>query len=418
MKSLELRQQRAALVKQAREIIDKADAEKRELTAEERQTWDRIMGEVDTLKEKVDREERTSTLEREMATSAGTIAANREQPANAEGERRDAPRIATPEYRDAFLTLVRDPARLTGEQRAMLEAERRAQSAITGTAGGYVVPQGFRAQIVDAQKWFGGIRQSSVTVLTTNEGNDLPIPSANDTAQMGELVAENTPATSQDVTFGQVVLKAYKYSSKTILVPIELLQDSGIDLEAFLARKLGERVGRIQNLHFTTGDNAGKPQGIVTGATLGKTGAAGQTTSVTPDDLVDLIHAVDPAYRQGGRCQFMFHDTTLKALKKLKDSQNRPLWLPGLAVREPDTINGYPFVINNDMPEMAVSAKSILFGDLSTYHVRDVMAMQLFRIVDKYIEAGQVGFLIWARSDGRCVDAGTHPIAYYQNAAA
>jgi HK97 family phage major capsid protein len=220
---------------------------------------------------------------------------------------------------------------------------------------------------------------------------------------------------AQDIAFGQVVLKAYKYSSKTVLVPFELLQDSAIDIEAYIAQKLGERIGRITNQHFTTGTGTNQPQGVVPFSTLGKTGANGQTTSVTYDDIVDLEHALEPAYRR--RARFMMHDQTLRAIKKLKDSQGRPLWLPGLAVREPDTILGYPYVINQDMPQMAASAKSILFGDFSNYFIRRVMDLTLFRITDKYVETGQVGFLAFMRTDGRGVNAGVSPVVHYANSA-
>lgn len=415
MKIIELRQKRAVLFEQARAILDKAEAEKRELTAEERQQYDRIMADVDALKGDIDRLERAEEVAKEMA------AKNETRDIEPKREQRDVPIIATPEYRDAFIGWLRGGMEaLASEQRQTLARGRvtpegRALSAITGTAGGYTVPQGFRAQIVDAMKAFSGMHQARVTVLNTTSGNDLAIPTANDTANVGELVAENTAATAQDLAFGQVILKAYKYSSKTVLVPFELLQDTAVDLEAFIARKLGERIGRITNQHFTTGDGTNKPRGVITDAENGKVGATGQTTSVTYEDLVDLIHAVDPAYRQNA--QFMLHDTTLKALKKLKDSTGRPLWLPGLAEREPDTILGYPYVINVDVPQMAASAKSILFGDFANYYIRDVMDVTLFRITDKYIESGQVGFLAWFRTDGRLVDAGMHPIAYYQNSA-
>jgi HK97 family phage major capsid protein len=113
----------------------------------------------------------------------------------------------------------------------------------------------------------------------------------------------------------------------------------------------------------------------------------------------------------------MFKDLTLAALKKLKDSQNRPLWLPGIATREPDTILGKRFVVNQDIATMAANAKSVLFGDFSKYIIRDVTQVVMLRLIERYAEFGQVAFLIFTRHDGNLLDAGTDPIKHYANSA-
>lgn len=409
MTIVEMRQKRAALYEQARAILDSAEAEHRELTAEERQQYDRIMNEMDSLKGDIDRLERAEQVAKEFAAKEDT---------EVKPEQRNTPVTATSEYREAFVNWLRDGMEaVTPELRKVLSygranVEGRAQSAIVGAAGGFIVPQQFLGQIVDAMKSYSGMRQVA-TILSTTSGNPIPIPTANDTAIEGEIVAENVVTSAQDITFGQVILSAYKYSSKAVLVPFELLQDTGIDLESYIAAKLGERIGRITNRHYTNGDGVNKPRGILLDAVEGKVGAAGQVDSITYDDLVDLEFAVDAAYRANAK--YMLHDQTLKAIKKLKDSQGRPLWQPGIAVREPDTINGYPYVINNHMDPLGAGKKSVLFGDLSNYFIRDVGDIVLFRITDKYVESGQVGFLAWFRTDGKLVDAGSHPVAYYQN---
>lgn len=402
MNTKELRRQRAALIEQARAILNSVP-EGQAMTAEQEAQFDRLMAEADRMLKTIEAAEKVDSLSQDL-----------EQPVR--GQSRETPERSEPAiYREALVHWIRGGMEaLSPEERDVL-SQYRAQSAITGSAGGYTVAQDFYRRIIDAMKEFGGVEEAGATVLQTATGADLPIPTANDTSQVGEIVAENATASAQDITFGQVVLKAYKYSSKTVLVPFELLQDSAIDIEAYIARKLGERIGRIINQHFTTGTGTNQPQGVVTFSTLGKTGANGQTTSVTYDDLVDLVHALDPAYRR--RARFMLHDQTLRAIKKLKDSQGRPLWLPGLAEREPDTILGYPYVINQDMPQMAASAKSILFGDFSNYFIRRVMDLTLYRITDKYIESGQVGFLAFMRADGRGVNAGISPVVHYANSA-
>lgn len=406
----EMKQDRFGLYTKMKDMLNKADTEKREMTADENAEYNKIDKEVDKLTEDIQRREKMDTMERELAEKK-----EKEERQNQENKKNGTVRtIDTDEYKSAFRQFIIEPSQITPEQRKML-LENRALSAVTGASGGYTVPQGFYNKITEAMKYYGGMRQARTTKMPTASGNDIPVPTSDDTSNVGELVGESAPVSGQDIAFGQVLLKAYKYSSKSILVPIELLQDSAFDIESFLARKLGERIGRIQNTHFTTGDNSSKPQGVVVGATLGKTGASGQTTSIILDDLIDLEHSVDIYYRQ--QAEFMFNDSTLKALKKMKDQEGRLIWVPGLAVKEPDTILGHPYIINNDVAAMAASAKSILFGDFSNYWIRDVKAIELYRISEKYIENGQIGFLAFSRSDGRMVDAGQHPIKYYQNSA-
>ena len=228
------------------------------------------------------------------------------------------------------------------------------------------------------------------------------------------------------MSFGQVTFNGYKYSSKLVLVPIELIQDSAFDVQGFVAEALGTRLGRIQNTHFTTGDGSSKPNGVVTAASSGVTGATGQTGSVIYNDLVNLIHSVDPAYRVGA--EFMLHDSSAAVVETLKDGNGRPLLNSSLAgingevkAGEPGrpgyTILGYNVTINNDVATMAANAKSILFGDFSKYVIREVQDLMLVRFGEKYMDSGQIGFVAFSRTDGDLVDAGMHPIKYYANSA-
>ncbi|MCP8970566.1 phage major capsid protein [Ectobacillus ponti] len=405
---LELRRQRANVVKQYEEVLNRHKEEKRSLTQEEENQLDKLHNEEVSLRKQIEREEYLEEQNKSLAGHENRFMADDKEKAE----------VNKDEYRSVFSKwLTGGVEMLSTEERNLLfsqRSEERAMSAGTNTAGGYTVPQGFYNKLIEALKFYGGMRDVA-NVIQTEMGNALPIPSVNDTSQVGAIVAENTAVTQQDVTFGQVTLNAYKYTSKLILVSMELLQDSAFNLEDYLAKALGVRIGRIHNTHFTTGTGTSQPQGVVTGATLGTTGATGQTTSIVYDDLIELEHAVDIAYRPNA--QFMMHDSTLKSLKKLKDSYGRPLWLPGLAFKEPDTINGYKYTLNNDMATMAASAKSMLFGDFSNYWIRDVLGITLVRFNEKYMDSGQVGFVAFARADGKLVNAGTNPIAYYQNSA-
>lgn len=344
-------------------------------------------------------------------------------------EDEDDAKAAEREYRAAYNEYLRyGMSGMTAERRELMQQhfsslpgdhpETRALSALTGNTGGYTVPQGFMGQVEVAMKNFDGVRAAPTFKLATDKGNDLPWPTVNDTNNEGEQVEENQATSEGDVSFGQLMLKAYLFSSKLVLVPIQLLQDTGVDIEALLARLLGERLGRITSKRYTTGNGANQPQGIVTGSTLGKTAAA--TAAITYDELVDLQHSVDPAYRTA-TAGFMFNDTTFSILRKLKDQDGRPIWQPaavsGMAGGAPGTLLGSPYWINQSMASPAASAKSVLFGDMSKYAIRDVRNLTLVRLTERYAERFQVGFFAFLRTDGRVVDAGTNPIKHLIQAA-
>lgn len=433
MNSKELRAQRAKLWEQAKEIHAREVAEKRTLTAEEREQWDKLDADIVDLTDRIERTEKVEEREREMVANLTPT------PGADDATSADEARDQVEEYRKAFDNFMRfGIAEMKPEQRAVLQTgaqtisdrEARDLGVATGGVGGYLVPQAFYDRIIRAQKLVGGVRLAAFT-FKTDSGATMPVPQDNDTSNVGELLAENTSATILDTTLGSKNLSAYMYSSKIVKVGLALIQDSAFDIDAWLGKKLGIRLGRIQNQHFTTGTGTGQPQGVVTGATSGKVGLTGQTTSIIYDDLVDLEHSVDPAYRYGSQLtgdfaddmdgmpttRWMFADSTLKALKKIKDSQLRPLWLPGLAVKEPDTILGYPYVINQDMAAMAANAKSVLFGDFSNYFIREVTGVTILRLTERYADFLQVGFLAFQRVDGALIDAGTAPLKYYTNSA-
>jgi HK97 family phage major capsid protein len=295
---------------------------------------------------------------------------------------------------------------------------RATLSTTTGSEGGYTVQTEVAKSVADALKAYGGMREVSTVIQTAGVG-DLNFPTSDGTSETGELIGQNTTATAADPTFGVVSIVSYKFSSKIVAVPFELLQDSSVDIEAFVNNRLATRIGRATNTYFTTGTGTAQPRGVVTAAASGKVGTSGQTVTVIYDDLVDLIHSVDPEYRKSPACRFMMADSSLKVVRKLKDSQNRPIFLPGydLNAKMPDTILGYGITINQDMAAMAANAKSILFGDFSKYIIRDVMGVTMFRFDDSaYIKLGQIGFLAWSRSGGNFVDVGG-AVKYYANSA-
>jgi HK97 family phage major capsid protein len=293
-------------------------------------------------------------------------------------------------------------------------AIRNAMSTTTGSEGGFTVPAEVAAMVIDKLKAFGGMREVA-EIITTDSGNALNFPGSDGTSEEGEIVGENAAATGGDITFDSVAVNPYKYSSKKIALPVELIQDSAIDVVAFVVNRLATRIARITNKHFTVGTGTSQPHGLVTRASIGKTGATGQTLTVTYDDLVDLKHSVNRAYR--GNAKFMMNDLSVAVVSKLKDADGRPIWQPALTAGAPDVLLGHAVAINDDVAVMAAGAKSIAFGDFSKYIIRDVKDSTTMRRFDDSAFAlnGQVGFCGWTRTGGNLVDTGA--VKLYVNSA-
>jgi HK97 family phage major capsid protein len=281
--------------------------------------------------------------------------------------------------------------------------------------GHYLVPDETMRQLEVALLAFGGMREVA-TVLRTDTGGDLPIPTMNDTSNEGAIIGEGIEETNEvEPTIGQLVLEAFMYSSRKIPVSREFMQDNAVNFAARVGEILGQRIARITNRHFTVGTGNSQPKGIVTAAT-----SSGVTTATATgfvyDEIVELVHSVDPAYRTTGK--FMFHDNTLLALKKIKvpqfsgDTNGQPLWRPGMTVGAPDTIDGYRYVINQHMPLPVASQKAMIFGALEKYQIRDVRDLEVVRLDELRAEFRQVVWMAWYRGDGDLLDAGTHPVKY------
>jgi HK97 family phage major capsid protein len=398
-----LRERIAARAQEVRKIVDDNNAGWK---PEHQSAYDAGMAEIDDLKGQVKR------IEDSLAVTA---AANDDAKITEAAARRGAELGADKRSVQLYEKFLRQGEKaITADEWREIRAT---MSTTTTTEGGYTVQSEVASRLIDALKAFGGMREAS-TILRTAMGNDMSFPTSDGTAEVGELIAQNTTANAADPSFSTVALPVYKFSSKIVAVPFELLQDSEINIAAFVEKRLGQRLGRVTNTYFTTGTGTSQPAGIAARASSGKVGTTGQTTTVIFDDLVDLVHSVDPEYRKGP-CRFMMNDASLKIVRKLKDSQNRPVFLPGydgLGGAMGDSLLGYGITINQDAATMAANAKSIFFGDFSYYTIRDVMAAQLFRFEDSaYAKLGQVGFLMWMRAGGNLLDTGA--VKYYANSA-
>lgn len=390
-----LREQRAAKAKTLSELVNKAKWE----AAVDQPIYDAGMAEIDEIDAQIKRISEFNAKAAEAALNHNVIEASERI---GKDQKSESARLYAKWLRGG-------DKGLNAEEWGQI---RNTMSTTTNSEGGFTVQTEVAASVLDALKQFGGMR-AVADVIQTAQGNPMQFPTSDGTSEVGEIVAQNASATAADPVFGTKDLPVYKYSSKIVAVPIELLQDSNVDIEAFVRGRLATRLGRITNTHFTTGTGSSQPNGIVTAATTGVTAAnaTSQVTAVIYDSLINLQHSVDPAYREQGNCRWMFNDTTLREIRKIKDGQSRPIFVPGYETGvpggAPDRLLGYPIQINQDVASMAASAKSILFGDFSYYKIRDVMEVTLFRFTDSvYASKGQVGFLAWMRSGGNFVDVG------------
>jgi len=423
-KAAELRRKNDEIHTHMCKLVTDADADNhRAMTADEQTRWDALDNEFRLREVEITQHE---TLEaRNPDPALDTRQAGREptpasgDPAAVGGEAR----VRNQRVNRAFRNFVcQNPGEWDAETRETIQ-ERRTELppeiralGLTGSAGGFTVPDDFMAELEKALLSFSGVAQAA-RGITTATGASMPWPTVNDSGNAGALLAEGSAAPdTTDPVFAAVTFDAFVYTSKILRIANQLLQDTAFPLESELALMLGERLGRILNLHGTTGDGSAKPRGIVTAVLADTTpiGAAG-ATAITYADLVDLQHGVDPSYRQRNPA-FMMHDDILKAIKKLVDGNARPLWAASMAVREPSTILGHPFFINQDMDAvMAAAAESVLFGDFSKYIIRRVLNPILVVLRERYAEFFQTGIVMFARWDSDLVDAGTGPIKVLQH---
>lgn len=269
----------------------------------------------------------------------------------------------------------------------------------TDAAGGYTVEKTMIAGFDRALKQFGGIREVSNNISTAT-GGTINWPTVDDTGNEAAIITEVTANTAVDIAFGLKQIGCFTYRTSAFPVSYELLQDSDINISDLVGTCLGERIARKTNTDFTVGDGTSKPAGVVTDCAKGAD--ADSTSGVSYQDLLDLYHSVDPAYRNNS--VWMMNDLTVKSLEALVDSTYRPLWRNDLTSASPGMLLGKPIVINNAMANIANNAKSILFGDFSKHIIRNVAAVQLFTLRERYMDQYAVGFMGVYRGDCKLVN--------------
>lgn len=388
----ELQEKRRNIAAQMRTLHDKIGDNA--WTDEQRTEWNKMKTDLDAVDASIAREDELRSMDEKLVKEQEEAEA--EKRAKKDGEKT----LSADERRgQAFNAFLRNGlTNLTPEERQALN-EMRAQGVGVNDHGGYTVPKEMQARIVEQMKAYGGIA-SVAQILTTSDGRTIEWITADGTTEEGELIGENTAATEADTLFGIANLGAKKLSSKIIRVSNELLQDSAINIESYLADRIAQRIGRAEAKYLIQGTGAGtpaQPKGLaasVTGTTQAKT--AGKVDWL---DVNALLHSLDPAYRNVGNSRLAFNDNTFKVLKEMVDAQNRPLWLPDVAGVAPSTILGKQYVIDQGIADIAKDAKFLYFGDFNRFVVRRVAYMTLKRLVERYAEFDQTAFLAFHRFD-------------------
>jgi len=390
-----LRERRLNVWNQAKEIADRATEENRNFSPEEQGSWDALNTELDNLDKRI-----KSALDGEQRAKDTEDAFNRleAKPQTAGG---------APESRAA--TELR--AFLRGEPNAPKYVDikpqgpinLRALSKLTTGAGGNTVPTSFYDQLVAHLIEVSGVLQTNPTVLNTNSGENLQIPKTT-THGTAASAAEAAVLTSADPAFGLVTLGAYKFGW-TGRVSRELVDDTGVDLEGYLAMMAGRALGNKFGADLVTGTGTSQPTGFMTSATVGVTGTTtGQSGAAQYVDLVDLMYSVISPYRQSRSCYWIMRDATVGGLRKLRDTTGQPIWQPSTQLGSPDLLLGKPIVADPFMPAVATGAQSIAFGDFSQMFVRMVGGIRFERSDDFLFDSDMVAYRAVLRGDGALVD--------------
>ena len=268
----------------------------------------------------------------------------------------------------------------------------------TDSEGGYLVPDEYETTLVEALEEENIFRKLAHVINTSSGDKKIPVVASKGSASW---VDEEGTITDSDDAFSQVSIGAYKLGT-LIKVSNELLNDSAFNLEAYITKEFARRIGTKEEEAFFVGDGSGKPTGIFNatgGADVGVTAAS--ATAITADELIDLFHSLKAPYRKNA--VWLVNDSTVKAIRKLKDNNNNYLWQPGLTAGQPDTILGRPVYTSSYVPTIAAGAKTIAFGDFSYYWIADRQGRIFKKLSELYAANDQTGFVATQRVDGKLI---------------
>lgn len=385
MTILELREKRAKAWESAKAFLDSHRTGDGTLSAEDDAIYTRMENEISALGKEIARMERAEALENELNKPV-----NAPLTAKPEAPKTD---MKTGRATDAYKKAFWDHAR----RRDNIEV-RNALSIGSDTEGGYLVPDEYENTLITALNEENIIRKFAHIFTTSSGAHKIPVVSQRGTASW---IDEAGTITESDDAFGQQLIGAHKVGT-LIKVSEELLSDSAFNLESYFTSEFARRIGNAEEEAFLTGNGTGKPTGIFNaagGAEIGVTAAG--ATAITADELIDLFYSLKSPYRKNAI--WILNDSTVKLIRKLKDSNGQYLWQPALRDGEFDTILGKRIFTSPFVPEAEAGAKTIAFGDFSYYWIGDRQGVSFKRLNERYAETGQVGFLATKRVDGKLI---------------
>ena len=384
-KILELREKRAKAWEAAKAFLDSKRGGDGLLSAEDTAAYERMEQEVVDLGKEIERLERQAAIDAELNKPVSEPITNKPNN-NPDGEEKKG--RATDRYKKTFWNAMR--------RKNFYDVENALQVG-TDSEGGYLVPDEFEHTLVEAleeENFFRGI----ATVIQTSSGDrKIPVVATKGTASW---IDEEGAYPESDDSFGQVSIGAYKVATM-LKVSDELLNDSVFDLEAYISKEFGRRIGTKEEEAFFTGDGKGKPTGIFNAAGGASDGVTTAAANITFDDVMDLFYAVKSPYRK--KAVWVLNDTTVKALRKLKDNNGNYIWQPSVQAGQPDMILNRPYHTSAYVPEVAAGAKVMAFGDFSYYWIADRQGRSFKRLNELFAANGQVGFLASQRVDGKLI---------------
>lgn len=390
-----LRDRRLNVWEQAKELADKAADENRAFSSEEQGTWDALNEELDKLDVRI-----KAVLEQEDRAKQADDAFNRIHGQTPEKGKQPETQGAS-ELRSFLRGDPGAPRYLDVKPEGPVQF--RILSSVTTAAGGFTVPTSFYDQLMAHLIETSGIMQTNPTVLNTSSGEPLQVPktTAHSTAA---LTAQTGSLPVSDPTFGMTTLGAFKYGL-LIQVSRELVDDTGVDLEGYLAMQAGRALGNAFGADLVTGTGASKPAGLLTGASNSVTGSTtGVTGAPVYVDLVDLEYSVISPYRSSRSCYWLMRDATIGLLRKIRDTTGQPIWQPSMQLGAPDMLLGKPIAADPFMPGLATGARLIAFGDFSQFFVRLAGGIRFERSDDFAFGTDLVSFRAILRGDGALVD--------------
>ena len=368
-KVLELKEKRAKAWEAAKAFLDSKQGTNGLMSAEDAATYDRMEAEVVDLGKEIDRLERQAVIDAELAKATSTPIRNKPS-AQVDGETKTG--RATDEYKRAFWNNMRN--------RNSYEIQN-ALSIGTDSEGGYEV-----------------FFRSLATVIKTSSGDrKIPIVTSKGEAAW---IDEGGQFPESDDSFGQTSIGAHKLATM-IKVSDELLNDSVFNIEQYISKEFGRRIGTKEEEAFFIGDGTGKPIGIFNKTGGAETGVTAASTGITFDDVMDLYYSLRAPYRN--KATWILNDSTVKAIRKLKDGNGNYIWQPSVREGEPDRILNRPYRTSIYVPELAAGNRVMAFGDYSYYWIADRQGRSFKRLNELFATTGQVGFLTSERVDGKLI---------------